>query len=247
MSFTPKTRSEILREIYYTVKIYPNFIRVYEYPEYIIKQDDLYSPTKKIATGARVPKDDPYIFDVSIKRSRTKLQDLCLSNDFDLFASDRQSISLCKSKMRDWLKSQQKRYGSFDYIIVPEFHKDGKSLHFHALFKSYKGRLTQAINHKTHKPLKQNGRSVYNIKSYKSGYSTAVKIDNMQKVSSYIRKYITKDMPRLSNKKRYWCSTKLQRPQVIQNFDFNEKNLNLNFTTLYEKNGFTIYHADGTI
>lgn len=151
----------------------------------------------------------------SIRRTRTTISDLTLSNDFDMFAtftfkSDRQNVEKSKQKMSNWLKSQQKKHGKFHYLIVPEYHKDKKSIHFHALLKNYKGLLTDSK-----KTIK--GRKVFNINSYRSGFSTVVIIDDISKVSSYIRKYIVKDMPIFDNRKRYWCSAGLVRPKVAYN------------------------------
>lgn len=234
-------------EAHFTVnnfaKIYPTgLVRVFEYRTGFKKlhagleplEDDFVEKSGSDKDSAKKADER------SIRRSKTVITDLVISNDFDMFATftfkdHRQDIEMCKSRMMNWLKSQQKQWGKFRYIIVPEFHKDGKSLHFHALFSQYKGYLVDSGK-------KINNRTAYNIKSYKGGYSTIVKIDNQKKVANYVKKYITKDMPRLSEKKRYWHSTNLKKPTITYNINLD------NFSYLkkiFETENFTISETEG--
>ena len=210
--------SEVYQPIYNRLKVYPTFMRLYKFNSPSIERlpgyEERKSKTINTTKNATTEEDNLYR---SLRRTKTTISDLVLSNDFTIFATftfktDRQDIEKCKSKMTNWLKSQQKTYGKFTYLIVPEFHKDKKSIHFHALMHGYKGQL-QDSGHKI------NSRTAYNITSYKSGFSTAIKIDNQAKVSSYVRKYITKDMPQFDGKKRYWISTGLKRPFTDVNTD----------------------------
>lgn len=229
-------------------KVYPTIIKhyVYQYPM-MLRATGFELSEKLVKRGSEVhPDTTPIVdyFEESLRRTKTTISDLVLSNSFEhfvtfTFTKDRQDIKKSKDKMSEWLHSQQKKYGKFEYLIVPEFHKDGKSIHFHALFQGYRGQLT-----KTNKKI--GGRLVYNIASYKKGFTTLVVIDNHEKVSSYIKKYITKDMPKMLGKKRYWCSMGLQRPYKIQNYDV-LKNPFIKFKKQYENNGFTIYKSTDTI
>lgn len=162
----------------------------------------------------------------SIRRTRKSIKDYTFRNEFDhlatfTFKEDRQDVSKCKSKMSNWLKNQQKRSGKFDYLIVPEFHKDSESIHFHALIKGFKGRIKQSISSKTGKPLKQKGRNVYEYPGYTLGFTNVKIIDNKEdtdtKVAFYIQKYITKDMPLIFGKNRYWASRGLIIPAKENN------------------------------
>lgn len=162
----------------------------------------------------------------SLRRTKRKVSDYILCNNFEIFATftfkdDRQNIDRCKSKMQDWLDNQKKRYGKFQYIIVPEFHKDGKSLHFHALIMNYSGQLERAVNPNTGKFVKKGGRDVYTFPGYQSGFSNARKIDSdpesRAKLANYLGKYITKDMPLFPGKKRYWNSRDLSVPIIEDN------------------------------
>ncbi|HEX8182083.1 MAG TPA: hypothetical protein VF575_00600 [Candidatus Saccharimonadales bacterium] len=213
----PTHEFETYQTVHSYAKIYPTFTKlfVFNHPSQVrIKGYEIRA--KKKEKGITTNFTDPVTLIDSLRRTKTRLTDIAVSNDFDLFctftfAKDRQNVDHLKKQMSRWLNHQQERAGKFSYLIVPEFHKDGKSIHFHALFKDYPGQLTDT-GHKT-----KRGQTSYEIKSYKLGYSTAVKIDDIEKVGSYIKKYITKDMPQFNGKKRYWCSHGLQRPKKVMN------------------------------
>lgn len=159
----------------------------------------------------------------SLQRTKTKITDYTLANNFELFTTftfnpelvDSMDIDLCKRKMSNWLSNQKKTSPNLQYLIVAEKHKSGR-IHFHALFKNYRGKITNSKR-------AVKGRTVYNIDGWRYGFSTAVKIDNIQKVSTYMQKYITKDMLKMSNKKRFWCSRGLIKPIVDYNVDMYEE------------------------
>lgn len=153
----------------------------------------------------------------SIDRTKQKIREYALCNKFSMFVTftfkeDRYDDQLKFQQMKTWLDNQRKRLGTFKYVLVPERHKDG-AYHFHALFADYNGRIIS-------KKLK-NGRMVYKLGSYKLGISDVeyIKSDKRtrNKTASYISKYITKEMPMLPGKKRYWCSQDLSRPLKMNN------------------------------
>lgn len=240
----------IYQNVFNYVKIYPTFVRVFQYPQPLKTR----LPGWELVSGSEISSNSSLTTEFqkelyqkqSLRRTKTTLSDLTLCNEFDLFvtftfAKNRFDVTECKRKMSRWLQNQQTLHGKFTYLIVPEFHKDRKAIHFHGLLKNYRGGLKNS-------GIKQNGRDVYNIKSYKAGFSTAVKIDNHAKVSSYIRKYITKDMPQFEGKKRYWCSTGLKRPLVLPNQGEHVLSLPfVHFTTEYETKTLTTFRADVNI
>lgn len=164
----------------------------------------------------------------SLRRTRKTIKDYVLCNSFDIFSTftfkdDRQSIDRCKAKMANWLKNSQKRSGKFDYLIVPEFHKDKQSIHFHALIKGFGGELKESVNAKTGHKILQSKRQVFEIPSYTLGFTNVKKIDagteNQTKIGFYIQKYITKDMPIFHGKNRYWVSKGLKKPKTEDNLE----------------------------
>jgi hypothetical protein len=178
------------------------------------------------------------------QRAKTTIKDIALCNYFDLFvtltfATDRQNIDLCKMRTMSWLRRQTNKYGPFNYLIVPEFHKDGVSIHFHAFFGGYKGKLVDSGK-------KINGRKAYNLTEWRLGFSTAVPItqqtEDREKVANYLTKYITKDMPTFAGKKRYWVSQKLQRPEKTNNeFYRHPRYIVRHNYILYDTEYFTIF------
>lgn len=201
---------------------YPDFIRIWipiipieiNPKDTIDSVDHLMKYEYKIETGV----------ERSIRRTRKTIKDYVLCNQFDLFVTftfspakvDRVDINACKVKMNNWLKNQKRRNGKFAYIIVPELHKDG-ALHFHALLRSYTGKVIESIDKDTGL-LKKNkyGQQLYALAGYTLGWSDVKYIDDEKdsqtKVGFYIQKYITKDMLRFKNKNRYWCSRSLIKP-----------------------------------
>lgn len=225
------------QEITSLIKVYPDFVRLYKYkaPFMVARHD--YSPKSPKREKKKIQRSEEEIQDyekLSLRRAKTTLIDITLSNNFDLFVTftfggkDRTDIDLTKRKMGYWLNNQRILHGKFSYVIVAEYHKKKDALHFHGLFAGYNGNLEDSGR-------KKNGRTIFNITSYKGGWSTAVKIDHLEKVSSYVAKYITKEMPKFKGKQRYWCSNGLKRPLKIINPLLNEEDKTL-FTSVFTDN-----------
>jgi hypothetical protein len=225
--YSPLTQGKVTYEVSVQAKYYDDFVRVY-IPNH---------PFEKIHAGyevRNVTKQGSYENEKisnetdrerSIRRTKTAVRDYVLRNRFDMFVTftfrtDRYDIELIKKKMASWLKNQRKRNGAFRYLIVAEFHKDG-ALHFHALFGGYSGDVVRSYNTKSQKPIVQNGRAMFELPSYTLGYNSVIYIDDDSesrgKVSSYLMKYITKDMPIIFGQNRYWVSKGLKKPVVEDN------------------------------
>jgi hypothetical protein len=223
----PKTQeeaSDVIKEIAYCCLDYTRTFKPYKHG---CKLKPGYEATSKRPTRAKPQTSlEKALNDLrSIRRSRQKLKDILACNEFDSFGTltiktDRYDADKSKDKAKNWFKNQQKRNGKFGYVVVPEFHKDN-ALHFHVLLKNYPGKLKEAINPHTGKPLKKHGRQIYNLPGYRLGFSEIQFIEqtpeSRAKVGSYIAKYITKDMPQFFGKNRYYASHGLNRPKVIYN------------------------------
>lgn len=190
--------------LFNSVKEFPDMIKIVIYRE-----------PRQLGTGStrRRKRRNAKITERSIRRTQSTISDICLANNFDLFCTftfdpkryNSSSIAFCKMYMNTWCHNAKARHSrNLQYLIIPERHKSG-AFHFHALIKYYDGKLKDSGH-------KQGGRTVYNIPHWHFGFSTAVKIDNQEAVSRYIRKYITKDMVLLPGSKRYFCSQGLVRP-----------------------------------
>ena len=135
-----------------TATYYPGMIQIYIPKEPMVRGSlRLQTPLGKIYHEDQDEKETS--IERSLRRSAKRISDYVLCNHFDMFVTftikeDRQNIERSKQKVIDWLKNQRKRNGKFRYIVVPEFHKDGKSLHFHALIGGFTGKIERAINPK---------------------------------------------------------------------------------------------------
>lgn len=229
--FPEPTDEELLlnpyQAVYSYATYYPGMVRLFvpNSPRLLLRPE-VESYGEPEARTRNINKEiGPEDFKRSVRQSRKTLRNLLLRNKFDWFvtltiAEDRYDPEKSVKKVLTWLKNQRARNGLFRYVMVTEQHKDG-ARHFHAVFGDYPGKMVKAINPKTGKPLRVYGRQIYNLKEYKSGFSTAKKIgdkfEDRQKVGAYISKYITKDMTAEFGKKRYWCSRGLIRPITERN------------------------------
>lgn len=213
------TASKIVRA---KATYYPAFVRVFIPNEPYMKDPEGFEKPVTSGTSLKLTPDELYETDIerSIRRTRKKIKDYVLCNEFDLFVTftfrdDRYDVARCKTRMAGWLKNQRARTGKFNYLIVSEFHKD-KALHFHALLGNYAGKLKPSINPNTGEQLSQGRHLVYELPSYTLGFTNVKKIesdkDSQTKVGFYIQKYITKDMPLFFGKNRYWASKGLVLP-----------------------------------
>lgn len=134
----------------------------------------------------------------SISRAKKKIFDIAALNDFQYFVTltldaqriDRQSAEDVSHKLKIFLGNKVKRC-SLSYILVPEYHKDGCSIHLHGLV-SGNLRLTDSGHKDKH------GRIVYNWDDWTYGFSTCVKLDgDPEAVARYITKYVTKDTQKI--------------------------------------------------
>ena len=105
----------------------------------------------------------------------------------------------------------KKKCPDMKYLIVPEQHVSGR-WHFHGLFSN-----VDALGFELSGKFTDKGQEIYNVGKYKLGFSTAIKCDGSVKVVSYVAKYITKELCKISKgKKRYWVSRNLEVPDVIE-------------------------------
>lgn len=140
----------------------------------------------------------------AVRRAKVNTFDCIECNpDLDVFATltiapdaaDRTSWDECYGLLRQWLSNRVQRRG-LKYIAVPEYHKDGKSIHFHAIFNSGALRMVRARS-PTGRALCRKGKPIYNLDDVTFGWTTAQYItgeDSQDKVAKYIYKYMGKQM-----------------------------------------------------
>lgn len=229
------------------VKVYPDFARYYELRTPVECIIDGWETEKHDKKGSKTPQIKPDSLIKSIARTKTVISDIVLSNRFEYFvtftfARDRQDILLCKERLTFWLNNCRKKYGDFEYLLVPEWHKKKDAIHFHGLFKNFNVPLLDSGK-------KIKGRKAFNIPSYKLGFSTAVQMDSSPRTASYIKKYVTKEIyeeTKTKNSKRYWVSRNLQRPKKIHNVTITET-AKSHLTPSYSFDNLTIYTIPATL
>lgn len=168
---------------------------------------------------------------------RTKIKDYILCNEFDYFwtltfDSDRYNYTVAFEKMGKWLRKMRDKYGVFNYIMIPELHKDG-AIHFHGVT----GGLNAVIRDSG---VKHKGVKVYNCTDWEHGFTTLTKIRSREKTASYVTKYVTKEMQNSiveKGKKKYWSSRGLRKPVV----SYTDLNLGADLIPSYENETCLIY------
>lgn len=153
----------------------------------------------------------------SLRRTKNKIYDIAKSNQWEWFFTltfnpkkvDSFNYEIVTDKLSQWLKNMRKKCPNMMYLVVPEQHESGR-WHFHGLF-SHVEDMRFVDSEKRDKK----GRIIYNVGSYRLGFSTATKIDDVKKACSYIAKYTTKELCMVTKgKKRYWCSKNVLLPEV---------------------------------
>lgn len=151
----------------------------------------------------------------TLNRTRTKIYDYARCNDFKYFVTltfnpelvDSFDIDASYKAMHLWLMHTRVKFPELKYLGVPELHKSGR-FHFHFLMSSD----IESVLLDSGK--RDKGHVIYNVGSYRKGWSTAIELYDKEKVPSYMVKYITKDLKERSpNKKRYWASRNLALPE----------------------------------
>ena len=208
------------------VKIYPDDVLKYTVFNKLIFNPDKAELINKINNRSDYSKsENPVTRDDSLSRAKNKIFDIAFINSdlwkyfvtltLDKEKIDRYDKKEINIKLRRWLENMVRNY-DLNYLIIPEYHKDG-AIHFHGLFSgdlrlSYVG-------------LDKKGRKMYNLNSWRYGFSTAIALDdNRSAVSSYITKYVTKDTNKILGNVYYCGGHNVRRdcPAVYQNIDYSE-------------------------
>ena len=188
--------------------VYSEKVQMPELKEPKRKKEDYERTTEQIEKSAYSSKSRTINQLYEISRANT--WEYFLTFTFDRKKIDSSNYDLLCEKVSIWLNNLKKRYApDLKYLIVPELHKDGVHYHFHGL-------LANTGNIKfIDSGIRVKNRIIYNMDNWKYGFSTASKVSDSGRVSSYITKYITKDLCVVGKgKKRYWCSNNCDRAKI---------------------------------
>lgn len=154
----------------------------------------------------------------SVNRTKQTINDYARANIWDWFVTwtfdgkkiDRYDYEKLSRFMSNWLCNVRKRKApDLRYVVVPERHQDG-AYHFHGLLANAGALRFEDSGRKT-----KAGAAVYNLLDYRIGFTTATKIRDTARASSYITKYITSELiHHTKGRKRYWCSRNLAQGDI---------------------------------
>ncbi|MEG1847860.1 MAG: hypothetical protein RR238_05250 [Lachnospiraceae bacterium] len=131
---------------------------------------------------------------------------------FDREKVDSSNYDEVTKKLQKFLNHLKERYSpDLKYLIVPELHKDKLHYHFHGILANTGSIRFLPSGHYT-----DDNEKIYNIKNWSFGFTTATRVKDSQRVSSYITKYISKDLCfSLKNKKRYYVSRNINVTEPV--------------------------------
>lgn len=167
----------------------------------------------------------------SRRRARNALFDLVNCNKFDYFVTltlnpdeiDRNDYKAVIKRLNTYLDNRVRRSGLY-YVGVPELHKNG-GFHFHFLtngaldlcesgtyIRPSGGKPVKLETLKRQKIDVNSCRVVYNIPSWKLGFTTAIETyGDIKAVANYVGKYITKNDKKIGGR-WYYSGGKLNKP-----------------------------------
>lgn len=171
-------------------------------------------------------------------KTKENIYDIANCNEWNYFITltyasekcDRYSFEECSKKARQFMNNYRKRKDNdLKYLLVHEMHKDG-AYHFHGLVY-LSDDSTMSDSGKRDKK----NRIIYNWLSWKNGFSTVTKIDNIDACRNYILKYIEKDIDKdyVKGQRRYYYSQNCLKPQRQVALDYSIFGMDLAYESKY--------------
>lgn len=207
---------------------YGEFVQYRIYDRVISKSDEEPEKRENNINQDDFVKDKERSEKVSINRTIQTIYKYAQANQWEWFVTltfkrdgkvDVYNYSDVVKKLSKWLNNQRAKCPDLKYLFVPEMHKDG-AFHFHGLLADCdqltftdSGRVSDGG--KAYKRTEENADkpTIYNMDQWKYGFSTATKVQENVRVSSYICKYITKDLIRtIGRRRRFYPSNNLDQP-----------------------------------
>lgn len=172
--------------------------------------------------------------DCSIRRTKNAIKELVICNDWEYFITltldqkkyDRYNLAKFNKDLSQYIRDLRKKYETdIKYLLIPEQHKDG-AWHMHGFLMGLPKAELELFDKKQKLPYYilnklENGEEIYNWVGYqnKFGNCDIEPIRDKERVSSYVTKYVTKDLENSIqelNAKMYYCSRGLSRAKAIK-------------------------------
>ena len=192
----------------------------------------------------------------NIIRTRSKILEYSLCNDFDFFVTltldeskiKRDNIDNYIKKLGQYIRDLRKHTGQeIEYLLIPEKHRDGQNWHMHGLIRGLrdlrKYELSESIPKKMKDKIKkyrEENLDLYEWIGYSKrfGFNCIEPVFNRLAVSRYITKYISKNINSdmgitEKNKKKYYCSRGLKTAKNIKKGVINTENIKFDWENDY--------------
>ena len=170
--------------------------------------------------------------DITEQEKHLELNNKRKENEYDLkfkYVEDSKSIECCSKILHkfltnlNWQITNIYKLPKIKYLGVPEYQKNG-NIHYHFLISELPMELFYQVPGWLDKKfgILRNG---IGVKSWFWGKSDVEEIKDKARITSYIEKYLTKDLKEISdsiykerlNKKRFYKSNNLIKPQISYN------------------------------
>lgn len=190
-------------------------VRIYNSPVY--KRDELEDIYDSVQDDFHMSDEErkEHSIRVSMNRTINQIYGIARANSWDLFVTftfdpkvvDRSDYHKISVLTRRWLNHLKDRYCSdLKYLIVPELHEDGVNWHIHGLLANVEGLPLVDSG------IAKKGKKIFNVPGWKYGFSTVSYVEDNNRVSMYMCKYITKELCTMTERRRrYWASQNCTR------------------------------------
>lgn len=171
-------------------------------------------PVPDHSRAASTSEPDPEDVARSMRRAKSRVRRLALSNDFKWFVTltldpgkvDRYDPAQVVKKLNNWCSNQVKRRG-LKYILVPERHKDG-ALHFHGFFNDALEAVASGHRDKQ-------GHMIFNLPGWGLGFTAAIEVyGDYAGAVAYVCKYIGKQGDKPAGR-WYYSGGDLREPEAV--------------------------------
>lgn len=166
----------------------------------------------------RTEQEEKHCNSVSASATKNRIYNISRSNEWEWFITttfgrknvDASNYDVVIKKLQTFLEHlRERKCPDLKYLIVPELHDDKINFHFHGLLANCGKMRFEFSGHYTKG---RNAQPIFNLPDWSYGFTTATRIQDSARASSYICKYITKDCARkLKEKNKYYCSHNVNR------------------------------------